>query len=158
MVLSGWAHRVRAVPSRSALRQKLSVIGGDWIRHSNPVRAPDWGTLTVATSIKVHQMTTSNGVMMRNMGDELEIKPGQTVELRIKQLERRSLWRIEQRSKRVPALDSSLPHQSWAFIGPLPRKRREPARAAEGPRFVIIEGQHEHDNEPVNAGDRHNAL
>jgi len=41
------------------------------------------GSTPVAAQLSVHEMSTSGGVMkMRELGDGLEIKPGQTVELK----------------------------------------------------------------------------
>jgi copper(I)-binding protein len=61
-------------------------VGGGYLKITNTGKEADrliGGTLPVATSVEVHQMSMSDGVMkMRKMEQGLEIKPGQTVELR----------------------------------------------------------------------------
>jgi periplasmic copper chaperone A len=61
-------------------------VGGGYLKITNTGKAADrliGGSLPVATSVEVHQMSMSDGVMkMRKMDRGLEIKPGQTVELK----------------------------------------------------------------------------
>jgi copper(I)-binding protein len=61
-------------------------VGGGYVKITNSGKEPDrliGGSLPVATSVKVHQMSMSGGVMkMRKVENGLEIKPGQTVELK----------------------------------------------------------------------------
>jgi periplasmic copper chaperone A len=61
-------------------------VGGGYLKITNTGKEADHligGSLPVATSVEVHQMTMSDGVMkMRKMDHGLEIKPGQTVELK----------------------------------------------------------------------------
>ena len=61
-------------------------VGGGYLKITNTGKEADrliGGSLPVATSVEVHQMSMSDGVMkMRKMDRGLEIKPGQTVELR----------------------------------------------------------------------------
>jgi copper(I)-binding protein len=61
-------------------------VGGGYLKITNTGQEPDrlmGGSLPIATSVEVHQMTMSNGVMkMRKMEHGLEINPGQTVELK----------------------------------------------------------------------------
>jgi copper(I)-binding protein len=65
---------------------EAAQVGGGYLKITNSGKEPDrliGGSLPVATSVEVHQMTMSNGVMkMRNMDQGLEIKPGQTIELK----------------------------------------------------------------------------
>jgi copper(I)-binding protein len=61
-------------------------VGGGYLKITNMGKESDrliGGSLPVATSVEVHQMTMSNGVMkMRRMEHGLDIKPGETVELK----------------------------------------------------------------------------
>jgi len=61
-------------------------VGGAYLKISNNGAQPDrlvGGSLTGAREVEVHEMSTSNNVMkMRHLKDGLEIKPGQTVELK----------------------------------------------------------------------------
>ena len=61
-------------------------VGGGYLKITNTGKEADrliGGSLPVATSVEVHQMTMSNGVLkMHKMGHGLEIKPGQTIELK----------------------------------------------------------------------------
>ena len=61
-------------------------VGGGYLKITNTGKEADrlvGGSLPLATSVEVHQMTMSDGVMkMRKMDLGLEIKPGQTVELK----------------------------------------------------------------------------
>jgi copper(I)-binding protein len=61
-------------------------LGGGYLKITNTGKEVDrliGGSLPVATSVEVHQMSMSDGVMkMRKMDRGLEIKPGQTVELK----------------------------------------------------------------------------
>jgi len=61
-------------------------VGGGYLKITNTGKEADrliGGSFPVATSVEVHQMSMSDGVMkMRKMDHGLEIKPGQTVELK----------------------------------------------------------------------------
>src|SRR5262249_56046188 len=61
-------------------------VGGGYLKITNTGKEADsliGGSLPVATSVEVHQMTMSNGVMkMHKIGHGLEIKPGQTIHLK----------------------------------------------------------------------------
>jgi periplasmic copper chaperone A len=61
-------------------------VGGAYLKVSNRGTQPDrllGGSLTGASAVEVHEMSMSNNVMkMRHLKDGLEIKPGQTVELK----------------------------------------------------------------------------
>ena len=61
-------------------------VGGGYLKITNTGKEADrliGGSLSVATSVEVHQMSMTDGVMkMRKMEQGLEIKPGQTVELK----------------------------------------------------------------------------
>jgi copper(I)-binding protein len=61
-------------------------VGGGYLKITNTGKEADrliGGSLPVATSVEVHQMTMNDGVMkMRKMVHGLEIEPGQTVELK----------------------------------------------------------------------------
>lgn len=61
-------------------------VGGGYLKITNTGKEADrliGGSLPIATSVEVHQMTMTDGVMkMRKMGQGLEIKPGQTIELK----------------------------------------------------------------------------
>jgi periplasmic copper chaperone A len=65
---------------------KGAEVGAGYLKITNTGKEPDrlmGGSLPVATSVEVHQMTMSDGVMkMRKVDNGLEIKPGQTVELK----------------------------------------------------------------------------
>jgi copper(I)-binding protein len=61
-------------------------VGGAYLKITNKGTQPDrlvGGSLTGARGVEVHEMSMSNNVMkMRHLKDGLEIKPGQTVELK----------------------------------------------------------------------------
>ncbi len=61
-------------------------VGGAYLKISNRGTQADrllGGSLTGASAVEVHEMSMSNNVMkMRHLTDGLEIKPGQTVELK----------------------------------------------------------------------------
>jgi copper(I)-binding protein len=61
-------------------------VGGGYVKITNTGKEADrlvGGTLPMAGSVEVHEMSMTNGVMkMRQLGDGLEIKPGQSVELK----------------------------------------------------------------------------
>jgi copper(I)-binding protein len=61
-------------------------VGGAYLKISNKGTQPDrliGGALAGASDVEVHEMSISNNVMkMRQLKDGLEIKPGQTVELK----------------------------------------------------------------------------
>src|SRR5262245_613642 len=61
-------------------------VGGAYLKISNKGAQPDrllGGSLSGAGAVEVHEMSMSNNVMkMRQLKDGLEIKPGQTVELK----------------------------------------------------------------------------
>jgi copper(I)-binding protein len=60
-------------------------VGGGYLKITNNGKEADrliGGSFPVATSVEVHQMTLSNGVMKMRKMQGLEIKPGQTVELK----------------------------------------------------------------------------
>jgi len=61
-------------------------VGGAYLKITNNGAQPDrliGGSLTGAHEVEVHEMSMSNNVMkMRHLKDGLEIKPGQTVELK----------------------------------------------------------------------------
>jgi periplasmic copper chaperone A len=65
---------------------KGSMIAGAYMKISNKGTAADklvGGSTTVATRFEVHRMSMENGVMtMRPVEGGLEIKPGETVELK----------------------------------------------------------------------------
>jgi hypothetical protein len=65
---------------------KGASVGGGYMKITNSGTAPDrliGGTTDVASSFEVHEMSMDNGVMkMRPVTGGLEIKPGQTVELK----------------------------------------------------------------------------
>ena len=71
-----WA---RATPNGAA-------VGGGYLKITNTGTTPDRlisGTSAVAGRFEVHEMSMDNGVMkMRPLKDGLEIKPGETVELK----------------------------------------------------------------------------
>ena len=61
-------------------------IGGGYLKITNNGRAPDrftGGTSDVSDHVELHEMSMTNGVMkMRPLPNGLEIKPGETVELK----------------------------------------------------------------------------
>jgi copper(I)-binding protein len=61
-------------------------VGGAYMKIRNAGAEPDslmGGSLTGASGVEVHEMSMSNNVMkMRHLPNGLEIKPGQTVELK----------------------------------------------------------------------------
>ncbi len=65
---------------------KGASIGGGYLKITNTGTAPDrliGGSTDVASRFEVHEMSMDNGVMkMRPVTGGLEIKPGQTVELK----------------------------------------------------------------------------
>lgn len=65
---------------------KGASIGGGYLTITNTGTEPDrlvGGTTGVAKSLELHQMSMDNGIMkMRPVTGGLEIKPGQTVELK----------------------------------------------------------------------------
>jgi copper(I)-binding protein len=65
---------------------KGAQVGGGYLRITNTGSTPDrltGGVSAVSDKVEVHQMSMSGGVMkMRQLGDGLEIKPGETVELK----------------------------------------------------------------------------
>ena len=65
---------------------KGAQIGGGYLKITNTGKTPDrltGGVSPVAGKVEVHEMSMSGGVMkMRQLGNGLEIKPGETVELK----------------------------------------------------------------------------
>jgi copper(I)-binding protein len=65
---------------------KGATVGGGYMKITNSGSAPDRlisGSTPVAERFEVHEMSMDNGVMrMRMLKDGLEIKPGETVELK----------------------------------------------------------------------------
>lgn len=61
-------------------------VGGAYLKITNTGTEPDrliGGTLPLATAVEVHEMSMADGVMkMRKLDKGLEIKPGETVELK----------------------------------------------------------------------------
>jgi copper(I)-binding protein len=61
-------------------------VGGGYLKITNTGAEPDrliGGSLPIAAAVEVHEMSMSDGVMkMRKLEKGLEIKPGQTVELK----------------------------------------------------------------------------
>jgi copper(I)-binding protein len=61
-------------------------VGGGYLKITNTGQEPDrliGGSLPSASAVEVHEMSMADGVMkMRRLSDGLEIKPGQTVELK----------------------------------------------------------------------------
>ncbi len=61
-------------------------VAGGYVKITNTGKEPDrliGGSLPIAAEVEVHEMAMSNNVMrMRRLADGLEIKPGQTVELK----------------------------------------------------------------------------
>jgi uncharacterized protein YcnI len=76
---------VIAAPWTRATPAGAPVAGG-YLKVTNQGKESDWligGTFPNARGVEVHTMVTENGVMqMRMLGDGLEIKPGETVELK----------------------------------------------------------------------------
>jgi periplasmic copper chaperone A len=70
---------VRATP-------KGAPVGGGYMTITNAGTAPDrliGGSADVSSRFEIHEMSMDNGVMkMRPVGKGLEIKPGQTIELK----------------------------------------------------------------------------
>jgi copper(I)-binding protein len=65
---------------------KSASIGGGYMTITNTGNAPDrlvGGSTNIASRFEVHEMSMTNGVMkMRLLAKGLEIKPGQTIELK----------------------------------------------------------------------------
>ena len=65
---------------------KSAPVAGGFVKITNTGNESDWligGSFTGANRVEVHEMATENGVMkMRQVSSGLEIKPGQTVELK----------------------------------------------------------------------------
>ena len=65
---------------------KGASVGGGYLKITNTGTTPDrlvGGSSDVASRFEVHEMSMDNGVMkMRPVGGGIEIKPGQTVELK----------------------------------------------------------------------------
>lgn len=65
---------------------KSAPVAGGFVKITNNGQESDWltgGTFTGAGRVEVHEMATVDGVMrMRQLGSGLEIKPGQTIELK----------------------------------------------------------------------------
>jgi copper(I)-binding protein len=65
---------------------KGASVGGGYMKITNTGTSSDrliGGTVPIASRFEVHEMSMDNGVMrMRLLKDGLEIKPGQTVELK----------------------------------------------------------------------------
>jgi copper(I)-binding protein len=61
-------------------------VGGGYAKITNTGKEPDrliGGSLPIAGEVEIHEMAMANNVMkMRRLADGLEIKPGQTVELK----------------------------------------------------------------------------
>jgi hypothetical protein len=61
-------------------------VAGGYLKITNSGSAPDWlvgGSLALASEVEIHEMAMSNNVMkMRRLDKGLEIRPGQTVELK----------------------------------------------------------------------------
>ena len=60
-------------------------VAGGYVKITNTGPQPDrliGGSLPVAAEVEVHQMTMSDGIMKMRKLDGLEIKPGQSVELK----------------------------------------------------------------------------
>jgi len=69
---------VRATPAGAR-------VAGGYVKITNTGQQPDrlvGGSLPVATAVEVHEMTMNDGVMKMRKLDGLEIKPGQSVELK----------------------------------------------------------------------------
>ncbi len=65
---------------------KSAPVAGGFLKVTNNGKESDWltgGSFTGAGRVEVHEMATIDGVMrMRQLGHGLEIKPGETVELK----------------------------------------------------------------------------
>jgi copper(I)-binding protein len=65
---------------------KGASVGGGYMTITNTGTAPDrltGGSTNVSSKFELHEMSMDNGIMkMRPLGSGLEIKPGQTVELK----------------------------------------------------------------------------
>jgi copper(I)-binding protein len=65
---------------------RSAPVAGGFLKVTNHGNESDWligGSFTGAGRVEVHEMATDNGVMrMRQLSSGLEIKPGQTVELK----------------------------------------------------------------------------
>jgi copper(I)-binding protein len=65
---------------------KGAAVGGGYLKITNTGTTPDRlisGTSAVSGRFEVHEMSMDNGVMkMRQLKDGIEIKPGETVELK----------------------------------------------------------------------------
>ena len=63
-----------------------ATVGGGYLKITNGGSEPDWligGSLPGATFVEVHEMRMENGIAkMRKLDAGLEIRPGQTVELK----------------------------------------------------------------------------
>jgi len=60
-------------------------VGGGYLKITNTGQQPDrliGGSLLVAAEVEVHEMTMRDGIMKMRKLDGLEIKPGQSVELK----------------------------------------------------------------------------
>jgi len=61
-------------------------VGGGYLKVTNTGQQSDWligGSLPHAAAVEVHEMTMADGIMkMRKLESGLEIKPGQTIELK----------------------------------------------------------------------------
>jgi copper(I)-binding protein len=65
---------------------KGAAVGGGYLKITNTGTAPDrliGGSADISGAVEVHEMSMSGGTMkMRHLENGLEIKPGQTVELK----------------------------------------------------------------------------
>lgn len=65
---------------------KGAAIGGGYLKITNTGTTPDrltGGSTAIAANLEVHEMSMSGGTMkMRQLSNGLEIKPGETVELK----------------------------------------------------------------------------
>lgn len=65
---------------------KGAQVGGGYLKITNTGSTPDrltGGASAVSGKVEVHEMSMSGGIMkMRQLGNGLEIKPGETVELK----------------------------------------------------------------------------
>src|SRR6476659_5500180 len=65
---------------------KGAQVGGGYLKITNTGSTPDrltGGASVVSGKVEVHEMSMSGGIMkMRQLGNGLEIKPGETVELK----------------------------------------------------------------------------
>jgi copper(I)-binding protein len=75
-IFAPWA---RATP-------KGAAVGGGYLKITNTGTTPDrliGGSTSIAARLEVHEMSMSGGTMkMRQLSDGVEIKPGQSVELK----------------------------------------------------------------------------